>query len=222
MLLDNEEFVFPTKIIFQYVIDMVDVVHSSFEFVQEWLGMDVSSSLDIGLNQNDNFFQNIRKEEVMSGLLSIIEECRSRKAVHLGPELNHLLMNNMTRMVMNKTFFGPKSTADSSESALVVENIAELLALTAEFVIGDYIPLLRPFDIHGLKKRMRAVAHKNDTFFQSMLDDRRQSLLSSKQDVQKEVDFIDVLLQHSTANGDRPLTDTEIKASLQVKLVIAD
>ncbi|CAM6113129.1 unnamed protein product [Calypogeia fissa] len=177
-------------------------------------------TLELLSNRRIQQFQAVRREEVLSALHSMIEECNSGKVLHLSPKLKHLLMNNITRMMMNKTFFGPNSTADSSEANMVVENIEELLALSGAFVIGDYIPVLQPFDLQGYRKRMRAVAQNNDKFFQEIVDDRRQRLNASTQRNHEHVmDFIDVLLTRPTGNGEKPLTDTEIKAILQTVVI---
>lgn len=166
--------------------------------------------------------QNERKEEVLSGLHSILEGCKDGNAVRLTLKLEQFSINSITRMTMKKAFFGPNSSA-TSELSLGEDTIKELFALNGVFNLGDYIPFLQPFDLQGYRKRMRAVIRQFDNFLEQIIEKHRQRLHDESKQGRTQVgqvkDLLDVLLTRPTEIDQKPLTDTQIKAILMVSPV---
>lgn len=87
------------------------------------------------------------------------------------------------------------------------------------FMPGDYVPSLRPFDIGGIEKRMKALLRRWDALLVNVLDKHRAKLGSI---ADSEKDMVHVLLlamlqeQGSTADTEK-LDVADIKATIMVR-----
>lgn len=174
-------------------------------------------TLELLTNKRIQQFQNFRKDEVLGGLQSIIDSCKDGNAVKLHPQIGQMTMNNITRMMMNKTYFGPNASATNlAEAREFKETMKDLIEMFLVFDLGDYIPFLKPFDLQGNRKRMRSVVKKNDQFIDKLIEERRRlRSLRQKSSQEEEVqDLLDILLTRSTAVNEKPLTEEQIKGIL--------
>ncbi|WOL13337.1 Cytochrome P450 [Canna indica] len=91
-------------------------------------------------------------------------------AVNLREILGGFSMNNVTRMLPRKQFFGPELVGPI-EAAEFMRLAHELFSLLGMIYLGDYLPLWRWFDLFGCEKKMREVEKKIDKFHQNIIDE---------------------------------------------------
>jgi hypothetical protein len=114
-------------------------------------------------------------------------------------------MNTMTRLLFGKRYFGKKNEEFK-------DTILKELAIVGNFNIGDFVPLLRPFDLQGITSQSKQLHLKIGQFFYEMIQDclKQNGLNDSK-------DFLNAMffLPKTNGFGDR-LRDNTIKAILNV------
>ncbi|XP_062192493.1 cytochrome P450 703A2-like [Phragmites australis] len=126
---------------------------------------------------------------------------QSGKPVNLREVLGAFSMNNVTRMLLGKQYFGLQSAG----------------------------PAWRWLDPYGCEKKMREVEKKVDDFHQKILDEHRRAREAKKSacaslnddDSKEEMDFVDVLLSLPGENGKEHMDDVEIKALMQDMIAAA-
>lgn len=130
-----------------------------------------------------------------------------------------LTTNNVTQMLMGKSYCVHKgesstlSAADSADSGAMHEIFRELLKLAGTFHIGEYFPILQPFDLQGVEKRANAVHRKLDKVLDEAIEEHRQR----KPGADSVVDFFDVLLAIGKTNHlEEPLAIDGIKGLVTV------
>ncbi|MCL7021580.1 hypothetical protein MKW94_028669, partial [Papaver nudicaule] len=133
--------------------------------------------------------------------------------VDLRQVLGAFSMNNVTRMLLGKQYFGVKSAGP--EAAMEFMDIThDLFRLLGLIYLGDYLPLWRWFDPFGCEKEMRDVEKRMDEFHKRILEEhRREERLSALKE--SEMDFVDILLGLPGEDGKEHLEDVEIKALVQ-------
>ncbi len=119
-------------------------------------------------------------------------------------------MNMMTRLLFGKRYFGLKLSNKKNDEFKDI--ILKQLAIIGIFNIGDFVPLLRPFDLQGITTQSKQLRLKIDQIFDEMIQDRlKQNGLNDSKD------FMGVMLSLPKTHGfgDR-LGDNTIKAILNV------
>nr|ACN36201.1 unknown [Zea mays] len=154
---------------------------------------------------------------------------QSGKPVNLREVLGAFSMNNATRMLLGKQYFGIQS-AGPGEAMEFMHITHELFFLLGLIYLGDYLPAWRWVDPYGCEKRMREVEKKVDDFHQKIIDEHRRAreARKSRSSVEEdggngkdEMDFVDVLLSLPGENGKEHMDDMEIKALMQDMIAAA-
>ncbi|CAM6086626.1 unnamed protein product [Calypogeia fissa] len=140
-----------------------------------------------------NQFREVREREVMAALHFILEESQRGNAVNMNDCFSSIAMNNVTQMMMNRSYCVHSSRSKSGLPNPLLKAIREMLELLGGFNIADYIPLLKPFDLQGLRKRSKALHSILDKFIQEVIEEHRQGRLIANTENYKE-DFVDALL----------------------------
>ncbi|KAL3683844.1 hypothetical protein R1sor_001876 [Riccia sorocarpa] len=162
-------------------------------------------------------FRGIRKQEIMLGINDAIERCCSgTKAVRMDLLVAKLSTNNVTRMMMND---GEGTLSDEASAMKASDQfqqaIKDFTALLGALYLGDFIPWLDRIDPQGMKKRLRAVHKKLDTFLQKIVDDHKLTIEAARSRGQAIPDDIVYSLLTRTRDADgQHLSETEIKAIL--------
>ena len=153
-------------------------------------------------------------------------KAQSGKPVNLREVLGAFSMNNVTRMLLGKQYFGIQS-AGPGEAMEFMHITHELFFLLGLIYLGDYLPAWRWVDPYGCEKKMREVEKKVDDFHQKIIDEHRRAREAKKSaassyddDTKEEMDFVDVLLSLPGENGKEHMDDVEIKALMQVRLLL--
>ncbi|CAM6129303.1 unnamed protein product [Calypogeia fissa] len=142
-----------------------------------------------------NQFREIREREVMGALHFILEESQRGNAVDMAECLSTMVMNNITQMMMNRSYnvHGSGSKSSGLPPNPLVEAVQEMTEIVGRFNIADYIPLLRPFDLQRLHKRSKAVHLRLDKFIDEVIEEHRQRRSIDMAENYKD-DFVDALL----------------------------
>ncbi|KAG2716511.1 hypothetical protein I3760_03G129700 [Carya illinoinensis] len=152
-----------------------------------WRNIRKMCTLEFLSNVKINSFKSMRNEEI--GLLvKFIQEAASNcVAVDLSAKVTSLNADMSCRMVFGKKY----EDKDLDEKGFKAV-IHEAMYLGAVPNLGDYIPCIRPFDLQGLTRRMKAVSKIFDNFFEKIIDEHIQS----KDENKNNDDFVDVMLRH--------------------------
>ncbi|CAK9228236.1 unnamed protein product, partial [Sphagnum troendelagicum] len=158
-------------------------------------------------------FRPPRTDEFNQMITSIMDDVEQGKIVNLAMKLSHAAMYNMTRMLLNKRFYGVDASAQQ-EAYKFKELTYNLFKLAATRSIGDFVPWLKwVIVVSGLKSRMMKVKAKADVVLQEFLEVKKngKSINVKNDDVHCE-DFIDVLMAQAAVDGTGNLSDNSIKA----------
>ncbi|CAM6100636.1 unnamed protein product [Calypogeia fissa] len=191
-----------------------DVVLSSYG--QHWRYLRKVCTVGLLTATRINQFREIREREVMAALHFILEESQQGNVVDIRECLSTMAMNNMTQMIMNRSYCvhssGSKSSALPPNQLL--KAVRDMMELLAAFNVSDYIPLLKPFDLQGLHKRSKAVHWILDKFIEELIEEHRQRRSIANTENYKE-DFVDALLKiGQTKEFEERLSMDSVKAVL--------
>jgi cytochrome P450 len=154
--------------------------------------------------------KHVRDEEISSLMHDVFEDCKEGKPTNMRTRLFDTSMNMMTRVLFGKRYFGLKLSNKKNDEFKDV--ILKQLAIAGNFNIGDFVPLLRPFDFQGIITQSKQLRLKVDQIFDEMIQDRlKQNGLNDSKD------FLSAMLSLPKTHGfgDR-LGDNTIKAVLNV------
>ncbi|KAL0912171.1 hypothetical protein M5K25_018128 [Dendrobium thyrsiflorum] len=166
-----------------------------------------------------------RAEEARDLLMEVWAKSSSGETIDLRQVLGGFSMNNVTRMLLGKKYFGP-AWAGQREAMEFMEITHELFHLLGILYLGDYLPAWRWLDPTGCERKMREVEKKTDQFHQKIIDEHRERTRRRKKtrgshckelddDDDGAMDFVDVLLSLHGEDGKEHLDDKEIKALMQ-------
>uniref|UniRef100_A0A6N2N5P4 Cytochrome P450 703A2 n=1 Tax=Salix viminalis TaxID=40686 RepID=A0A6N2N5P4_SALVM len=165
-------------------------------------------------------FANHRADEARHLVLGVWDQAQSGKPVNLREVLGAFSMNNVTRMLLGKQYFGAES-AGQTEAMEFMHVTHELFRLLGVIYLGDYLPFWRWIDPHGCEKQMREVEKRVDDFHNKIIEEHRKTRGKETGEEDKDMDFVDVLLSLPGENGKEHMEDAEIKALIQDMIAAA-
>lgn len=163
-------------------------------------------------------FAKHRADEAQHLVQDVWVQAQSRRPVNLRHVLGAFSMNNVTRMLVGKQYFGGGS-AGPEEAVEFMHITHELFRLLGVIYLGDYLPIWRWIDPHGCEKKMREVEKRVDDFHTNIIQEHRRvndEKRKSREEDGGEMDFVDVLLCLPGEDGKEHMNDVEIKALIQV------
>lgn len=166
--------------------------------------------------------KHVRREEVAC-MLRAIQTQLAEGPVDVHAQLNVLISNIVSRMVLNKRFVGvlDVSTVDHSEAQEFRETIEEWARLRGGFSVGDYIPALAWLDIgKGYVRRCRKVHKRMDAFVTRIIAEHqaRRENVNYSSIAESDKDMVDVLLdEHETKTSGYQPTAENIKGVIMVR-----
>lgn len=168
-------------------------------------------------------FAGHRAHEAQHLVRAVYARAQSGEAVNLREVLGAFSMNNVTRMLLGKQYFGVGS-AGPREAMEFMQVTHELFWLLGLIYLGDYLPMWRWIDPLGCEKKMRDVEKRVDEFHQKIIEEHRKLRERRKEgsaggDSEGEMDFVDVLLSLPGEDGEEHMEDSEIKALIQVNFI---
>ncbi|CAM6128884.1 unnamed protein product [Calypogeia fissa] len=167
-----------------------------------------------------NQFREVREREVMTALHFILEESQRGNTVNMSECFSTITMNNITQMMMNRSYCVHSSRSKSVLPNPVLKAIREMLELMRRFNSADYFPLLKPFDLQGLRKRSKALHSILDKFIEELIEEHRQRRSIASTENYKE-DFVDALLGFGqTKEFEERLSMDSVKAII-LEIIVA-
>ncbi|GAA0159154.1 oxygenase [Lithospermum erythrorhizon] len=148
--------------------------------------------------------------------------CQSQKedAINMREVLGAFSMNNVTRMLLGKQYFGAES-AGKQEAMEFMHITHQLFWLLGLIYLGDYLPFWRWFDPYGCEKKMREVEKRVDDFHSRIIEEHQKRKGNKGQQYEGEMDFVDILLSLPGEDGKEHLDDQDIKALVQDMIAAA-
>ncbi|XP_059302797.1 cytochrome P450 703A2 [Lycium ferocissimum] len=172
-------------------------------------------------------FAKHRADEAQSLVKDVWAKAQKGHIVNLREILGAFSMNNVTRMLLGKQYFGLES-AGPQEAMEFMHVTHELFWLLGVIYLGDYLPLWRWIDPYGCEKKMRDVEKRIDDFHMRIIEEHRKKRgkHNNIDDDDGEMDFVDVLLSlpgegEGDGNGKQHMDDVEIKALIQDMIAAA-
>jgi cytochrome P450 len=165
-------------------------------------------------------FRPPRTDEFNQMIKSIMDDVEQGKIVDLAMKLSHVAMNNITRMLLNKRFYGVDASAQQ-EAYKFKELTFNVFKLAVTRSIGDFVPWLKwVIIVSGLKSHMMKVKARADVVLQEFLELKKNGkIINMKNDDVDYEDFVDVLMAQPTEDGTGHLSDNSIKAVIQDMLL---
>lgn len=165
-------------------------------------------------------FAKHRADEAQHLVKDVSARAKTGKLVNLREVLGAFAMNNVTRMLLGRQYFGAES-AGPQEALEFMHVTHELFWLLGVIYLGDYLPIWRWVDPYGCEKKMREVEKRVDDFHKRIIEEHRRAREGKKrefgrEDDGEEMDFVDVLLSLPGEDGKAHMDDTDIKALIQV------
>ncbi|XP_065864291.1 cytochrome P450 703A2 [Euphorbia lathyris] len=166
-------------------------------------------------------FSKNRAEEAQHLVRDVWAEAQKGKDVNLREVLGGFSMNNVTRMLLGKQYFGAGSSGpqEAKEFMHVTHELFRLLGL---IYLGDYLPFWRWIDPYGCEKKMREVEKRVDDFHSKIIEEHKEARKVNGYEIRDgELDFVDVLLSLPGMDGKEKMDDVEIKALIQDMIAAA-
>ncbi|KAL8115088.1 hypothetical protein AgCh_021787 [Apium graveolens] len=165
-------------------------------------------------------FTKHRADEAQHLVQDVWALAQTGKVVNLREVLGAFSMNNVTRMLLGKQYFGAGS-AGPEEAMDFMHITHELFWLLGLIYLGDYLPIWRLVDPYGCEKKMREVEKRVDNFHTRIIEEHRLKKQIEGQIDDGDMDFVDVLLSLPGENGKAHMDDVEIKALIQDMIAAA-
>nr|GMC51381.1 cytochrome P450 CYP736A12-like [Ipomoea batatas] len=147
-------------------------------------------------------FGGVRREEVGGLLASIKTAAGGGEAVDLSEMVGELIEN-----VTYKMLFG------SNEKKYGLKGIVhEVTTLMGAFNIAEYVPFLKPFDLQGLYKRMKAVRKAMDNVIGEIINKHEEDARNGNK--KGNMDFVDMMLLSKALSSADKLDQENIKSIL--------
>ncbi|KAG6554998.1 hypothetical protein Mapa_003583 [Marchantia paleacea] len=167
-----------------------------------------------------NSYQGVRKHEMLELLRSIEEtSCVGKPVVVRDMIFPFITRSFSQQMLQRKKIFGPGQEILIRKTEKEVQDLVlEAVHLLGVFNIGDYIPLLKRFDIQGYERRMRKLSKEIDNVMGRILEEHQKAAgIEDRQDVK---DFMDILLSLPGEDGSPHLHDDIIKI-VPMEMIVA-
>ncbi|CAN1196596.1 Cytochrome P450 703A2 [Linum perenne] len=167
-------------------------------------------------------FAKQRDEEAQHLVQDIWAQSKTGKPINMREVLGGFSMNNVTRMLLGKQYFGTGSSGPQ-EAMEFMHMTHELFRLLGLIYLGDYMPFWRWIDPFRCEKKMVEVGKRIDDFHIKIIEEHRakkSKLLKANQDGE-DMDFVDVLLSLPGEDGKQHMDDLEIKALIQDMIAAA-
>lgn len=179
----------------------------------EWRMLRKVCALKMLSNATLDSVYELRKREVRE----TVRYFRSRDGspVNVGEQMFLTVLNVITTMMWGGTIEGNDREKLGAEFRLLVSEITALLGTPN---VSDFFPVLAPFDLQGLEKRMKMLTQKFDRIFETVIA-KRLKLEEEKDGKKNNKDFLHFLLKvKDEEDAKTPLSKASLKALLMVSI----
>lgn len=157
----------------------------------------------------------LRRREFRSTLRYLYSQSQAGEPVDLGA----LMFVNMMNVVTSTLWGG--TIGSESERAAIGKEFRALVAKLTELLgtpnLSDFFPVLAPFDLQGVRKKMERIRVRFDQIFDKIIQQR----VNAQQDGSKmATDFLECMLKMEREGGDgkATFTMTDVKSLLLVQI----
>ncbi|MED6192226.1 hypothetical protein PIB30_008101 [Stylosanthes scabra] len=179
-----------------------------------WRNLRRIATLEVLSTHRVTSFLEIRRDEIMRLVRKLAQECTNGfNKVELSSKFSEMTFNTIMRMVSGKRYYGEDCDVSDVEKARVFrETIKELMAMGGANNPGDFISVLRWFDLDGLDSKLKRISKITDSFLQELVDEHRSGKGNNSDTM------IDHLLTQQHSNPEY-YTDGIIKGLILVMLL---
>ncbi|XP_028786127.1 cytochrome P450 81E8-like [Neltuma alba] len=131
--------------------------------------------LDVLSTHRLNYFLDMRRDEMKRLIQKLAYDSREGfTKVELRSSFSELTFNTMMRMICGKRYWGEDSeVGDVEEARKFREMIKELVKLGGANNPGEFLSILRWFDLDNLEKKLKSISVGVDGFLQGLVDEHR-------------------------------------------------
>ncbi len=176
-------------------------------------------------------YEKDRHKEAQLLVAQVLDASKKAQEVNLTDLLTTFTMNVATMMILSKKYFGPLSL-DGQQAEAFKECLHEGLKLLGVFNIGDYVPLLKPFDLQGYEHEMKQVKLKEKRVLNLIMREHYESKArrsrsgscsgaAAADDIESAHDFVDVLMALPGEDGAPRLSDDTMEALILVCIFLS-
>ncbi|KAK6228752.1 hypothetical protein SCA6_001092, partial [Theobroma cacao] len=159
-----------------------------------------------------NSLLNSRTEEAGSLVRFIYNQSTASAVVNLRLAMRQYSGNIIRKMIFNRRYFGEgrKDGGPGYEEVEHVESLFTVLQHLYSFILSDYIPWLRSFDLEGNEKTVRKAMKTVNEYQDPLIDERVQEWREGKRT--EPEDLLDCFILSKDSIGKPALSIEEIKA----------
>ncbi|KAK7252791.1 hypothetical protein RIF29_36998 [Crotalaria pallida] len=156
-----------------------------------WRNLRRIMALEVLSSHRLNSFSEIRRDEIMRLMQKLAQNSSQNHGdfvrVELASRFSEMTFNTIMRMVAGKRYYGEDSdVTDAEEASHFREIIKELVMLGGANNLGDFLTILRWFDLDNLEKKLKRISKKTDAFLQGLIDEHR----NGKQSINTMIDHL--------------------------------
>ncbi|KAJ0604015.1 putative isoflavone 2'-hydroxylase [Helianthus annuus] len=187
----------------------------SAPYGQLWRDLRRLMTLELFSTTRLKHYMGVRQDEVRSLIKDLSKDSfKGFSTVEMRSRIQGMSFNIILNIIADKGFYGTKveDVKEASEFKKVIRDIFEVSGTSNP---GDFIPLLRWIDYHGLEKRLLKLQKKSDSFIQSLIEKCKSKRSGSKG---KATKFIDAMLSLQESEPEY-YTDDVIKGNILTLLL---
>ncbi|KAF9619589.1 hypothetical protein IFM89_007910 [Coptis chinensis] len=183
-----------------------------------WRNLRRVTALEIFSSYRLQLLSSVRAKEIRSLLQQLFGNLDNKnfRKVEFKTMFFELMLNILMQMIAGKKFNG-ENVVDIDEAKRFRHTVIETFYLMGALNASDFLPFLRWFDLQGLEKRMVKAGKQRDTFWQSLINERRQKNRFTTGDGEENNILIDVLLSQQKLDPEY-YTDEIVKGIIGVML----
>lgn len=184
-----------------------------------WREMRKIVVLELLSNHRVQMLRHIREFEVKTSIKQTYEMMNGSPnivKIEMKQWFDNLIMAITVRMLFGKRY-STQESHEVEEGKRARKAIRNFFKLLGTFVVADFIPSLRWFDIGGYEKEMKENAKETDCILDNWLEEHKRKRSCGEKENEDEQDFMDILLSLFEGARDEDLpgfdADTLIKST---------
>ncbi|KAH0895486.1 hypothetical protein HID58_045054 [Brassica napus] len=153
-------------------------------------------------------FVDIREEETLALLRSLVEKSRNGEACDLGLEFTALTTKILSKMVMGK-----RCRQNSNLPIEIRKIVSDIMACATRLGLMELFGPLRDLDVFGNGEKLRSSIWRYDELVEKILKDYEDG--KSGNDGEKDKDIVDILLD-TECNRDMKINGYDVKSGTKI------
>ncbi|KAM1040250.1 hypothetical protein ACFX13_030202 [Malus domestica] len=158
-------------------------------------------------------FEPVRKQQVHGGLLKhLYSTSLSKNSVNIAEVAFVASGNIVSNTVCSKSLFD----STKKQGRELKHTFWELMQILGSVNVTDLLPIFKPFDPQGLKRRILKIFWRMDAFYENIIKERLEERETGNNIGKHKLDLLDVLLDYRSDKEDelKRLSRNNIKAML--------